>query len=96
MARSGIRPHESEKMWLEVAFDPMRVLQSGPACEMCGDYYYYLTTGEVTTEPHKQQMYPHEPFRVQIWTTWAQILGANMRSGPRGLVSFTVGKRMNP
>ncbi len=53
----------------EVAIDLTRVFQSGPARKMCGDYYYYLNTGEVTTEPHKSPMYPHESFKVQIWTT---------------------------
>ena len=75
-----------------MAFDLMRVVQSAPACEMCGDYYYYLNTGEVTTEPHKSPMYPHESFKVQIWTTWAQILG--IKIGQRGIVSFTRGKLM--
>jgi hypothetical protein len=79
-----------------VAIDLMRVVQSGPACEMCTDYYYLLNTGEVTTEPHKSQMYQHELFNVQNWTTWAQILGAKMRSGPGGIVSFSIGKLMNP
>ena len=76
--------------------DLTRVVQSGPACEMCKDYYYYLNTGEVATEPHKSPMYPHESFKVQIWTTWAQILGVKMRSGPRGIVSFTLRKLMIP
>ena len=76
--------------------DLMRVVQSGPACEMCRDYYYYLNTGEVTTEPHKSQMYPHESLKVQNWTTWAQILGAKLRSERRGIVSFTQGKLMIP
>ena len=74
----------------------MRVAQSGPASEMCKDYYYYVNTGEVTTEPHKSQMYQHEWFNVQNWTTWAQILGARMRSAPRAIVRFTIGKLMNP
>ena len=47
----------------------MRVDQRGPACKMCKDYYYLLNTGEVTTEPHKSQMYSHESFKVQIWST---------------------------
>ena len=64
IARSGLRPLENAKRWLEVAFDLMRVVQSGPACEMCEDYYYYLNTGEVTTEPHKSPMYPHESLKV--------------------------------
>ena len=75
MARSGIRPHESEKMWLEVAFDLIRVVQSGPGCKMCKDYYYLLNTGEVTTEPHESPKYQHESFKVHVWTTWAQVLG---------------------
>ena len=57
---------------------------------------YLLNTGEVTTEQHKSQMYPHESLNVQNWTTWAQILGAKMRLGPRGIVSFTIGKLMIP
>ena len=96
MARSGIRPHESEKMWVEVAFDIIRVVQRGTGCKVCKDYYYLLNTGEVTTEPHKSQMYPHESLKVQNWTTWAQILGAKLRSERRGIVSFTIGKLMNP
>ena len=83
-------------MWLEVVVDLMRVVQSGPACEICKDYYYYLNTGEATTEPHKSQMYGHESLKVQNWTTSAQILTAKMRLGPRGIVSFTIGKLMNP
>ena len=76
--------------------DLMRVVQSGPACEMCKDYYYYLNTGEATTEPHKSQMYEHESLNVQKGTTSAQISGAKMRLGPRGIVSFTIGKLMIP
>ena len=79
-----------------MAFDSMRVAQSGPACEMCQDYYYYLNTGEVTTEQHESPKYPHESFKVHFWTTWAQILGVKMRSIPRGIVSFAVGKLMIP
>ena len=52
-------------MWLEVTVDLMRVVQSGPACKMCKDYYYYLNTGEATTEPHKSQMYEHDSLKVQ-------------------------------
>ena len=96
MARSGIRPHESEKMWVEVAFDIIRVVQRGTGCKVCKDYYYLLNTGEVTTEPHKSQMYPHESLKVQSWTTWAQVLGAKLRSERRGIVSFTIGKLMIP
>ena len=48
---------KSTKRFVEVAFDLMRVDQRGPACKMCRDYYYYLNTGEVNTEPHKSQMY---------------------------------------
>ena len=87
---------KTAKMWLEVAIDFMRVDQRGPACKMCKDYYYYLNTGEVATEPHKSPKYPHESFKVQIWSTCTQILGAKMRSEPRGIVSFTVGKLMVP
>ena len=76
--------------------DIMRADQRGLACKMCKDYYYYLNTGEATTEPHKSQMYPHESFKVQNWTTWAQILNAKMRLGPRGIVSFNMGKLMIP
>ena len=76
--------------------DLMRVDQRGPACKMCKDYYYLLNTGEVTTEPHKSQMYPHESLNVQNWTTWAQILGAKLRSERRGIVSFNIGKLMIP
>ena len=76
--------------------DLMRVVQSGTACKMCKDYYYYLNTGEATTEPHKSQMYEHESLKVQKWTTSAQISGAKMRLGPRGIVSFTMGKLMIP
>ena len=76
--------------------DLMRVVQSGPAGELCRDYYYYLNTGEVTTEPHKSQMYPHESLKVQMLTTCAQILGVKMRSGLQGIVSFSVGRLMNP
>ena len=76
--------------------DPMGVVQSGPACKMCKDYYYYLNTGEATTEPHKSQMYEHESLKVQKWTTSAQISGAKMRLGPLGIVSFTIGKLMIP
>ena len=61
--------------------DLMRVDQRGPACKMCKDYYYLLNTGEVTTEPHKSPKYPPESFKVQLLTTCAKILGANMRSG---------------
>ena len=96
VAWSGLRPHENAKRRIEVASDLMRVVQSGPACEMCGDYYYYLSTGKVTTEPQKSQKYPHESLKVQTWTTWAHILGVNMRSGPRGIVSSTEGKLMIP
>ena len=96
MVGSGIRPHESAKRWLEVTIDLLRVDQRGPACKMCKDYYYLLNTGEVTTEPHKSQMYPHESLKVQNWTTWAQILGAKLRSERRGIVSFTIGKLMIP
>ena len=56
-------------MWLEVAIDLMRVDQRGPACKVLKGYYYYVNTGEVTTEPHKSQMHPHELFKVQIWST---------------------------
>ena len=59
--------------WLELTVDLMRVVESGPACEMCTDYYYYLSTGEVTTEPHKSPMYPHESFKVQMWITRARM-----------------------
>ena len=90
-----------------MAFDLMRVQRGGlkwpstsrewsKVVEMCRDYYDYLNTGEVTTEPHKSQMYPHESFKVQNWTTWAQILNAKMRLGPRGIVSFNMGKLMIP
>ena len=65
IARSGLRPLENAKRRLEVVVDLMRVVQSGPACEMCKDYYYYLNTGEATTEPHKSQMYEHESLKVQ-------------------------------
>ena len=65
MARSGHRPRENAKRWREVTVDLMRVVQSGPTCEMCKDYYYYLNTGEATTEPHKSQMYEHESIKVQ-------------------------------
>ena len=58
------RPRENAKRWLEVIVDLMRVVQSGPACKMCEDYYYYLNTGEATTEPHKSQMYEHESLKV--------------------------------
>ena len=87
---------ESAKRGLEVASDLTGVVQSGPACEMCRDYYYCLNTGEVTTEPHKSPMYPHESFKVQIWATCAQILCVKMRSGPLRIVSFTIGKLMIP
>ena len=87
---------KSTARWLEVAFDLMRVVQRGPACKMWRYYFYYLNTVEVTTEPHKSQMYSHESLKVQNWTTWAQILGAKMRLGPRGIVSFTIGKLMIP
>ena len=53
-------------MWLEAAIDIMRVAQRDSACKMCKDYYYFLNTGEVTTEPHKSQMYQHESLKVQI------------------------------
>ena len=76
--------------------DLMRVDQRGPACKMCKDYYYYLNTGEVTTEPHKSPKYTHESFKVHYWTTWAQILSVKLRSGPRGIVSFAEGKLMIP
>ena len=79
-----------------MAVDLIRVVQSGPACEMCKDYYYYLNTGEATTEPHKSQMYGHESLKVQKWTTWAQILRAKLRSERRGIVSFTMGKLLIP
>ena len=78
------------------ALEHIRVVQSGTACEMWKDYYSYLNTGEDTTEPHKSQMYPHESFKMQIWTTWAQIFGVKMRSGPRGIVSFAAGKLRIP
>ena len=45
IARSGLRPLENAKRWLEVAFDLMRVVHSGPECEMCRDYYYLSTGG---------------------------------------------------
>ena len=80
----------------EMEFDPMRVDHRGPACKVCKDYYYYLNTREVTTEPHKSQMYPHESLKVQNWTTRAQILGAKLRSERRGIVSFDIGKLMIP
>ena len=96
MARSGIRHQESAKRCLEAAFDLMGTVQSGPGCKMCNDSYYYLNTGETTTEQHKSPKYPHEPFKLQMLSTWAEILGAKMRSGPKGIVSFTVGKLMNP
>ena len=83
-------------MWVEVAFDIIRVVQRGTGCKMCKDYYYLLNTGEVTTEPHESPKYPHESCKVHFWTAWAQILGAKMRLGPRGIVSFTIGKLMNP
>ena len=47
--------------------DLMRVVQSGPAYELCRDYYYYLNTGEVTTEPHKSPMYSHESLKVHFF-----------------------------
>ena len=56
-------------MWVEVAFDIIRVVQRGTGCKVCKDYYYLLNTGEVTTEPHKSQMYSHESFKMQIWST---------------------------
>ena len=90
MAWSRHRPHESAKRCL------MRLVQSGAACEMCKDYYYYLNTGEATTEPHKSQLYEHESLNVQKWTTSAQISGARMSLGLRGIVSFTIGKLMIP
>ena len=96
MGRSCLRPHESAKRWLEIAVDLVRVVQSSPACEMCRGYCYYLNTGEVTTEPHESPKYPHEPFKVQLWSTLAQILSAKMRSGPRGIVCFADGKLMIP
>ena len=83
-------------MWVEVAFDIIRVVQRGTGCKVCKDYYYLLNTGEVTTEPHESPKYPHESFTVHIWTTWAQILGVKMRSGPRGIVSFTERKLTIP
>ena len=33
---------------------------------------------------------------MPFWTTWAQIFGAKTRSGPPGIVSFTIGKLMIP
>ena len=96
IAWSDSRPHESAKRWLEVTVDLTRAVQSGPTCELCKDYYYYLNTGEVTTEPHRSPKYPHESFKVQIWATCAQNLGVKTRSGPLGIVSFTIGKLMIP
>ena len=96
VARSDTRPHESAKRWLEVTVDLTRAVQSGPACELCKDSCYCLNTGEVTTEPHRSPKYPHESFKVQIWATCAQILGAKTRSGPLGIVSFTIGKLLIP
>ena len=63
---NGSRPHDNRKGQLEVTIVLMRVVLSGPACEMREDFYYFLKTGEVATEQHRPPMYPHESLEMQI------------------------------
>ena len=66
MTKNGRRPHDGRKRRLEMTVVLMRVVLSGPTCEMCRDFYYFLSTREVATEQHRSPMYPHESLKVQF------------------------------
>ena len=56
----------------------------------------FCTLNWVRKAPRRSPICPQVSFKMQCWTTWAQIFGAKTRPWPPIVVSFTIGKLMIP